>query len=78
MELFEKPVVSADDHWAFNLDIKNLLAQRMRPAIIDAFEHDADLSPLADELAAWDLLDDKNEAAPLHPRQSGCPLDWRR
>ncbi|MBE9537609.1 MAG: penicillin acylase family protein [Proteobacteria bacterium] len=65
MELFEKPVVSVDDHWAFNLDIKNLLAQRMLPAIIAAFEADPELQPLARELAAWDLLDDKDETAPL-------------
>jgi penicillin amidase len=65
MELFEKPVVSADDHWAFNLDIKNLLAQRMLPAIIAAFEAEAELQPLANELAAWDLLDDKDQNAPL-------------
>ena len=65
MELFEKPVVSADDHWAFNLDIKNLLAQRMLPAIIAAFEAEAELQPLARELAAWDLLDEKDQTAPL-------------
>jgi len=65
MELFEKPVISADDHWAFNLDIKNLLAQRMLPAIIAVFETEAELQPLARELVAWDLLDDKGEAAPL-------------
>jgi len=65
MELFEKPVISADDHWAFNLDIKNLLAQRMLPAIIASFETDTELKPLARELAAWDLLDEKDETAPL-------------
>jgi len=65
MELFEKPVVSADDHWAFNLDIKNLLASRMLPAMIEAFEAEASLKPLAAQLAAWDLLDSKDQAAPL-------------
>jgi len=65
MELFEKPVVSADDHWAFNLDIKNLLATRMLPAIIDTFNKDPALKPLAKELAAWDFMDEKDQAAPL-------------
>ena len=65
MELFEKPAVSVDDHWAFNLDIKNLLAQRMLPAIISAFNQQATLKPMADELANWDLLDEKDAAAPL-------------
>jgi penicillin amidase len=65
MELFEKPVVSADDHWAFNLDIKNPLAQRMLPAIISAFSQQPELKPLADELASWDLMDEKDAAAPL-------------
>ncbi len=65
MELFEKPVGSADDHWAFNLDIKNLLAQRMLPAIIAAFEAEPELKSMAGELAAWNLMDDKALAAPL-------------
>ena len=65
MELFEKPTLSADDHWAANLDIKNLLAQRMLPAIIAVFKTDSELIPLADQLESWDLLDEKDEAAPL-------------
>ena len=65
MELFKKPVVSADDHWAFNLDIKNLLATRMLPAIIKTFNTDPALKPLAKELAAWDFMDAKDQAAPL-------------
>jgi penicillin G amidase len=65
MELFEKQTISADDHWAFNLDIKNLLAERMRPAMIEVFGNDPELQPLARELAAWNLLDDQALAAPL-------------
>lgn len=65
MELFEKPVVSVDDHWAFNLDIKNPLAQRMLPAIIAAFNQQSDLKAMAKELANWDLMDEKDAAAPL-------------
>ena len=66
MELFDdKAALTADDHWAANLDIKNLLAQRMRPAMIAVFENEPALSHLAAELAQWDLLDDKDQAAPL-------------
>jgi penicillin amidase len=66
MELLDsKAQLTADDHWAANLDIKNLLAQRMRPAMIAVFESTPELSHLAAELAAWNLLDDKNLAAPL-------------
>lgn len=65
MELMDKDKLSADDHWAANLDIKNLLAQRMRPAMIAAFQADPELSGLAEMLQSWDLMDDKNKAAPL-------------
>ncbi|MEH6582288.1 MAG: penicillin acylase family protein [Halioglobus sp.] len=66
MELFEaKPKLTADDHWAANLDIKNLLAERMRPAMIAAFEADPELAQLAAELESWNLEDDKALAAPL-------------
>ncbi|MEH6569051.1 MAG: penicillin acylase family protein [Halioglobus sp.] len=66
MELFDgKPTLSADDHWAANLDIKNLLAERMRPAMIAAFNNDPELISLASELENWNLLDDKELAAPL-------------
>ncbi|MEH6593899.1 MAG: penicillin acylase family protein, partial [Halioglobus sp.] len=66
MELFEaKPKLTADDHWAANLDIKNLLAERMRPAMIAAFEADPELAALASELDNWNLEDDKDLAAPL-------------
>ena len=66
MELFDnKSKLSADDHWAANLDIKNLLAQRMLPAMIAVFEKDTALKVLATELKSWNLLDDKALAAPL-------------
>jgi len=66
MEMFDgKPLLSADDHWAANLDIKNLLAEKMRPAMIAVFETDPELAPLAAELDNWNLLDDQALAAPL-------------
>jgi penicillin amidase len=66
MELFDgKAKLNADDHWAANLDIKNLLAEKMRPAMIAVFQNDPELAPLATELDNWNLLDDKELAAPL-------------
>lgn len=66
MELFDsKPKLSVDDHWAANLDIKNLLAERMLPAMIAVFEQDAQLKVFASQLRSWNLLDDKALAAPL-------------
>ena len=65
MELFQKEQVDVDDHWAFNLDIKNPLAERMRPAMITVFHSVPALQPLARELENWNLLDDKDLAAPL-------------
>lgn len=65
MELMEKPTLSSDDHWAANHDIKNLLAHRMRPALIEVFNAEPALQPMAALLEDWDLMDDKALAAPL-------------
>lgn len=65
MELMEKEQISADDHWAANLDIKNLLATRMVPEIIAKFEIDANLAPLAKILSSWDFMDEQSQSAPL-------------
>ncbi len=65
MELMDRDQLSAADHWAANQDIKNLLARRMRPAMLAAFEQDPALAPLARILADWNLEDDKDLSAPL-------------
>lgn len=65
MELMDRDVLSAEDHWAANMDMKNLLAQRVRPAMIAVFESEPGLQPLASLLQEWNLLDEKEQAAPL-------------
>ncbi len=65
MELMAMQPLTADDHWAANLDIKNLLAARMRPAMLEVFSKEPELAPLAELLSNWNLMDDKDLAAPL-------------
>ena len=65
MELMEKDQLNVDDHWAANQDIKNLLAERMRPALVSVFATDASLQSLATELGNWNLEDSEDAAAPL-------------
>jgi penicillin G amidase len=65
MELMEKDKLSADDHWAATTDIKNLLAEEMRPGLVEILQRDARLATLADLLESWDLEDDKDAAAPM-------------
>ena len=71
MELMEEDSISADDHWAANLDVKNLLAERMRPAMLDAFAGAPKLKPLAELLENWDLYDTP-ERCRLENRRSRC------
>ena len=65
MELMDKDTLSVDDHWAANLDIKNLLAQRLRPAMIEVFSAEPALQPMAVLLEDWDLMDHHEQSAPL-------------
>lgn len=58
------PMTTAD-HWRANLDIKNLLAERLRPRLLAAFAQDPALAELAQTLRNWDLRDDQSLAAPL-------------
>ena len=72
MELFDKPQLSADDHWAAVTDNKNMMAERMMPVILAALnssdstdaQHD-DVSALADVMSEWDFFDTKEQVAPL-------------
>jgi penicillin G amidase len=65
MELMDKDTLSADDHWAANLDIKNLLATRMLPAMIAEFEQQPELAAMAKVLSEWNYMDDHSFSAPL-------------
>lgn len=73
-ELFDKPQLSADDHWAAVTDNKNMMAERMMPIILAALDSPsssagsnslADVSALAEVMRSWDFLDTKEQVAPL-------------
>ncbi len=65
VELMSAETLSVDDHWAATTDIKNMLAEQMRPHLIALFSQEESLAQFASLLRGWDLMDDKNAAAPL-------------
>lgn len=65
VELMAGQKLSVDDHWAATNDIKNLLAQQMRPHLVSVFSQHESLVQFASLLQDWDLMDDKDAAAPL-------------
>ncbi|RLQ22467.1 penicillin acylase family protein [Seongchinamella sediminis] len=64
-QLMEKPVLSADDHWAANQDVFNTLAQRLRPWLVRLYADEPALAPMAAVLADWNLEDSIDQAGPL-------------
>lgn len=58
-------VKTVDDHWRFQRDKLNLLAKRVAPLMAKALAADPATKGLANILAAWDFVDDKDAAAPL-------------
>ena len=64
VELFSEASISRDDHWAFLVDNKNPMAERLMPVILPALEADPELKDIADILRRWDLMDTKEQAAP--------------
>ena len=64
MELFEAKSVSANDHWQFIQDNKNLMAERLTPIIISAINSDPELKNFTDILGQWDFMDTREQAAP--------------
>jgi penicillin G amidase len=64
-QLMENPEFSADDHWAANQDVVNTLAQHLRPWLVELFQADAELAPMAAVLADWNLEDSIDQAGPL-------------
>ncbi len=55
----------ARDHWRYQRDVKNLHAKLIAPILAKALEKNLQTKPLAELLAGWDYMDDKNAAAPL-------------
>jgi len=56
--------LSADDLWAAQQDVKNLLAERLTPIMLTALGDDAAFAPLINTLEGWDFRDDADSAAP--------------
>ena len=56
---------SAADHWAYQRDDKNLMAQLLAPILAQALNQDPETEPLARLLNTWDYRDRANAAAPL-------------
>ncbi|MEM9758553.1 MAG: penicillin acylase family protein [Pseudomonadota bacterium] len=56
--------VSADDHWAYMHDVKNLQAARLAPQLVPLLRS-AGFGELADSLAGWSHEDEADDRAPL-------------
>ncbi len=50
--------LSANDHWALILDVKNKHGERLTPLFISALDLEPDTNELAEILSAWDFEDD--------------------
>lgn len=66
IELFKAtPVPSVEEHWAWQLDVENLLARRIAPIFADALlAHDA-TRDLGEVLESWDHRDEVDAAGPV-------------
>ena len=57
-------VVSADDHWRFQQDTRNLMAERIAPLMSRALAAHEDTQRMGEILAGWNFHDDPDQAAP--------------
>ncbi len=55
---------TAEDHWKFQRDIKNLMAEKVAPVLARGLSSYKDTEALAKLLSEWDYADDKATAAP--------------
>ncbi len=62
MNLKEK--TSVDDHWNYQRDSKNILAQKITPVFIKALDESDDTKAIAEILKKWDYFDSKEKSAP--------------
>lgn len=53
-----------EDHWQFQRDTRNLMAERTVPIMVEALQRDAETSYLAEILSSWDLRDDPDKVGP--------------
>lgn len=56
--------LEAEDHWRFQRDTRNLLAERVAPILARELRQDPETRDLGDALAAWDHCDRPEAAAP--------------
>ncbi len=64
-QLMENPgKKSAEDHWRFQRDPKNLMAQEIAPIMAKALVSRQDTKELGEILSKWDYLDHTDQAAP--------------
>jgi penicillin amidase len=55
---------NVDDHWRFQRDIKNLMAERIAPIMAKALLSLKETEVLGNILSRWDFIDDKDKIAP--------------
>jgi penicillin amidase len=65
MELMDTPAKkTVSDHWAFQRDTLNLMAQQIAPIMAQALAAHADTQKLSQILSAWNFSDDPDSVAP--------------
>ncbi|MEW5725710.1 MAG: penicillin acylase family protein, partial [Thermodesulfobacteriota bacterium] len=55
---------TAEDHWAYQRDMVNTLAQKIAPVMVQALAGRPDTEKMAALLAKWDFVDRPDQAAP--------------
>ncbi|MBN1663936.1 MAG: penicillin acylase family protein [Deltaproteobacteria bacterium] len=55
---------TADDHWKYQWDTKNMLAERIAPVMASILSSFDDTIELGKALAQWDFYDDRGKSAP--------------
>jgi penicillin amidase len=55
---------TAGDHWAFQRDTKNVMAERVAPVLIAALSRRQETRVMGELLSSWDFHDEPDQAAP--------------
>ena len=76
MELLNSPEQkSGDDHWQYQRDEKNLLAEKIAPIMAKALLAHKDTEEMGKILSGWDFMDRPDLAAPtIGPEERCTPL----
>lgn len=62
--MHSKQKTTPDDHWAYQRDAKNLLAEKIAPVFAAALDGSEDTKAMAEILKTWDFVDSKESPAP--------------